>query len=391
MDILFASPVDWQGVRGRFQHLAVQFADFGRVLYMDGIGLRPIALQQRDFVRMAHKLESFFSPGKKEGSESNIQTVGLSVASPLVLPFNRNRLVRTVNKTMLLYQVRRKMAQIGMQHPLLWLAYPHPDWLEIIDSLCPRAVVYDCVDDWEKFSGFHADLVPSEHRLVSRADLVIATSPTLRDRLIRGNSKTFLVPNGVDIERFTEAPHVEQADLASIPHPRVGFVGNIAEWVDMKMVYKLARRRPEWQFVMIGPWQRPESPLSLQNLHLLGERHYQVIPSYLTGFDACFIPFEESELTRAVDPLKLYEYLAAGQPTVSTPLPSVAEDLATLVYWASGAEAMADALNRALAEPLDQAMARRNAAAKHSWSARAQSIVDLLNQHLGLDMKKACQ
>jgi hypothetical protein len=86
MDILFASPADWQGVRGRFQHLAVQFADFGRVLYMDGIGLRPITLQQRDFVRMARKLESFFSSGKEEDSELNIQTLGLSVASPLGAP-----------------------------------------------------------------------------------------------------------------------------------------------------------------------------------------------------------------------------------------------------------------------------------------------------------------
>lgn len=390
MDILFASPTDWQGVRGRFQHLASQFTRFGRVLYMDGLGLRPVALQQRDLVRVARKLGRFFCRSGGERFAMTEPQPGLRVAAPLVVPLRRRGMLASINRTILLHQVRRQLAQAGLQNPLLWLAYPHPDWVEIMDALEPRAVVYDCVDAWDKFSGLYGDLAQSEHRLVRRADLVVTTAPYLRDRFIRENPMTFLVPNGVDMDRFSDPAASEAADLAPIPGPRVGFVGNIAEWVDMNMVYALARQRPDWQWVMIGPWQRAEPPLRLDNLHLLGERPYHVIPRYLTGFDACLIPFEESELTGAVDPLKLYEYLAAGRPTAATPLPSVAEDLLPWVHWASGADAMAAALERALAEDGSQIAVRRQAVARHSWAARAQSIADLLDRHLGIELRKAC-
>ncbi len=381
-NILFASPADWRGVRGRFQHLASIMAQHNRVLYLDTLGMRPATLRPDDLRRMTGKLGHFV---RRDTAAKVTTPENLRVVSPLVLPLPPNRLVRAMNQTLLRRFVNKEMAALDFRDPLVWIAYPHPDWVAILDQLGNGPVIYDVVDAWGQFNGLYSDLVASEEKLLRRADLVFSTAPALREHAAAYNPRSFLVPNGVDVERFcTNAP--QPADLASIPRPRLGFIGNIAEWVNVDLMVALARAHPDWHIVIVGPWQRPGSPPSAPNLHWLGTRPYTEVPNYLASFDACLIPFAENDLTRAVDPLKLYEYLAAGCPVIATPLPSASPDLLPLVYWAQDLAGFEAAITQALDEPDSNATERREAIKRHSWEQRMSVIANIIHEHLGVEI-----
>jgi len=384
MDILYLSPADWHGVRGRFQHLAERFAGDGhRLLYCDGLGVR--TLRARDLPRVREKLRAALAGRSPAVGEPPPE--GIALTHPLALPLPRWRPVKALNRRLLRRQLTRAQAAHGLVPGLVWLSYPHPDLVAILDQWPQARVVYDCVDAWDQFAGAYPDLAAAERALLARADVVFATAPALAERLARHHPRVHHVGNGVDLARFQGEPP-PPADLAAIPGPRVGFVGNLAHWVDMPRVVRLAQALPEFQFVFVGPWQRPEPPPRRSNLHFLGARPYALVPAYLAHFDLCLIPFEDSPLVRAVDPLKLYEYLAAGRPVAATPLPSADPRLGDAVHWLAGGDSDADIVRRALAEDTPEACRRRRRlAAAHDWSRRYQAILAHLAA-AGLDLQE---
>ena len=151
------------------------------------------------------------------------------------------------------------------------------------------------------------------------------------------------------------------------------------EWVDLELVAGLARRRPEASIAIIGPSTISRSPLAdLPNVHWLGARDHEVLPGYLRGFDVGLIPFCKVPLTHHANPIKLYEYLAAGVPVVSTPLPAVRE-IPGSVWLADDAETCARFCNQALANNQTEARIRRSELmAAESWTARLEQISDII-------------
>jgi glycosyltransferase involved in cell wall biosynthesis len=193
-----------------------------------------------------------------------------------------------------------------------------------------------------------------------------------------------LVPNGVDVESFAATSASIPGDVARIPTPRIGFVGGIDERVDMELISEIARARKDWQLIFTGSYLTNAPRPGGNNIHWLGYRPYDRVADYMASFDVCIIPFHEDDLTRAVDPLKLYEYLAAGKPVVSTPLPR-SSDFAGVVRIARGAEAFIAAIDEALHE--GNSREQRIAAVRpHSWAERVREIVDLIRQHLAVEL-----
>jgi glycosyltransferase involved in cell wall biosynthesis len=166
------------------------------------------------------------------------------------------------------------------------------------------------------------------------------------------NPNTILVSHGVDYEHFSKAVAHDlpaPADIADLPHPRLGFFGLIRDWVDLDLLAEVARRRPDWHLVLIGDSAIDLSPYqSLPNMHFLGRKPYAELPAYCQEFDVGLVPFRINELTKAVNPIKLREYLAAGLPVVSTPLPE-AKLCGSLVESADEPESFAAAVAKTLA------------------------------------------
>lgn len=256
-----------------------------------------------------------------------------------------------------------------------------PYWRQIGLTLRNRfgsRLVYDCMDDWRSWTTkphISAFALAEERRLASEADLAVTTSAALQKQLEEDSGRAVLrIRNGADFEFFQNAPNT--ALLTSMRKPQrqnvIGYYGAIAEWVDLQLIAELARMRPQYSFVLIGEVHEVDVAAlrRLSNVHFLGEQNYRMIPSYLAGFDVCLLPFVLSKLTRAVDPVKIYEYLSQGKPIVATPLPEVC-DYADLVYLAKGATEFVAQIDKALQEDNPERRESRISFAKaNNWSER---------------------
>jgi glycosyltransferase involved in cell wall biosynthesis len=181
------------------------------------------------------------------------------------------------------------------------------------------------------------------------------------------------------------------SDLSSIPHPRIGYVGSINLKVDLLLVAEIARRRPDWHWVFIGPvlHNRAENPWNaefqaglaacdkLDNIHFLGGKPYSLVPSYTTRMDVntlCYRNVAGGWWT-AIYPLKLHEYLAAGNPIVGTNL-EVLQEFRSVVAIAETPEEWLHALSIAVdAGGTGTKHERQKVALQNSWESRAEVLV----------------
>jgi glycosyltransferase involved in cell wall biosynthesis len=149
----------------------------------------------------------------------------------------------------------------------------------------------------------------------------------------------------------------------------------IQDWVDIDLLAQVASQRPDWSIILIGEPLTDVSPLSgLANVHLLGRRPYKVLPRYAKCFDVGLIPFRVNDLTRAVNPIKLREYLSAGLPVVSTPMPEV-QGFGGDVLVANGPQQFVSACERAIQSNSPARIAARQAAMRQqSWPAKVEEV-----------------
>ena len=151
------------------------------------------------------------------------------------------------------------------------------------------------------------------------ADLLFANSRETAAWLGRPDARH--IANGVDVEVFSPAvPRPTPADVAALPRPIVGYAGKMQEMFDVEMALAALRALPDVSFAFIGQQLDPKwmAPLwALPNAHYLGDKPYAELPAYLAAFDICSIPYSV-ERQHGGDPIKFYEYLAAGKPVVTT-------------------------------------------------------------------------
>lgn len=237
-------------------------------------------------------------------------------------------------------------------------------------------LVYDCMDHHAGFSSNRPEMVARETDLLKSASLVLASSDYLVQACERENDNVLLLRNACDYDHFSQVP----ARPAGGGRVTVGYYGAIADWFDSQMVEELARRRPDWDFVLVGStWSADLRGLpQLPNVSLPGEQPYADLPRWLAGFDVLILPFLRTPLTEATNPVKVYEILAAGKPLVSVPLPEVAP-LAPLVRLAATAEEFEREIAAALAgDGPEPVQARRDFARRHTWEERYRTLAPRL-------------
>ncbi|HYO15155.1 MAG TPA: glycosyltransferase, partial [Thermoanaerobaculia bacterium] len=159
---------------------------------------------------------------------------------------------------------------------------------------------------------------------------------------------------------------------------RIGYVGALGPWFDTAAVRAAARALPGWRFRLAGRVEDAGVAVlgDLPNVELAGEIPFREVPSFLAGVDAALVPFQDSPLTRAVDPVKLYEALALGLPVVARRLPETERWQEPLVYLYDAPEAFVRQVRRAVEEDsAARAAERRQAAAGESWDRRAADLL----------------
>jgi UDP-galactopyranose mutase len=202
--------------------------------------------------------------------------------------------------------------------------YYTPMSLTFTDHFNPTVIIYDCMDELSAFKFAPQALKDRENELFTKADLVFTGGFSLYEAKKHKHPDVHAFPSSIDYAHFSKARHyaVDPTDQAAIAHPRIGFFGVLDERMDFDLVEAVARRKPEWNFIMIGPVVKidPNMLPKLPNIHYLGMKQYNELPTYLSGWDVAMMPFAHNESTRYISPTKTPEYLAAGKPVVSTPI-----------------------------------------------------------------------
>lgn len=197
---------------------------------------------------------------------------------------------------------------------LLLIGRPSLLALHLLRTTSPTVSVYDAMDDFPEFySGYSRALSRSiERRIASRVNTVLVSSSALRQKFDRlGIGEVELLPNGLDGEW-------PQATGATGVPPVFGYVGTIGPWFDWALIDEMARSLPDVRFEIVGPVMAPPAAPLPDNVHLAGECAHREVPNKLLGLTAGLIPFQANPLTEAIDPIKYYEYRAAGLPVLST-------------------------------------------------------------------------
>jgi glycosyltransferase involved in cell wall biosynthesis len=202
--------------------------------------------------------------------------------------------------------------------------YYTPMAMAVTDQFNPSVTIYDCMDELSAFKFAPQSMKDRETELFAKADLVFTGGYSLYEAKKHRHPDVHAFPSSIDVEHFNKARKytIDPVDQSSIPHPRIGFFGVLDERMDYALIEAVARRKPEWNFILIGPVVKvdPAGLPKLPNIQYLGMKPYTELPNYISGWDVAMMPFAHNEATRYISPTKTPEYLAAGKPVVSTPI-----------------------------------------------------------------------
>jgi glycosyltransferase involved in cell wall biosynthesis len=256
------------------------------------------------------------------------------------------------------------------------------------------ARVHYAIDEMTAYGGIPEADKPAirarEEELVRRSHVALAISPRLQARLCTLQPRCYLLPSGADCAHFEPARAATlppPPDLAALPRPVLGVVGQLDERVDQALVATLARRLPHASLALVGRVKQGVDFSALAdcaNVHWLGFQPFSVLPRWLQGMDVCLVPYRLDELTHACSPLKVYEYLAAGRPVVATALDGLLEDCRRVVDVAPTADAFVAAVERRLADPGAQRAERLACAAANDWDQRVEELERRLEEALAV-------
>jgi len=372
MDLLVLSEVRWGYFRTRKQFLLSRFPERWRVFFA-----QPPAFGADDpwtpcrEGRVTYFTVPFLKPGTSSGAYNAV------VASPAG---------RSVVEWCAERWLRSRVRALGIEpHPVVMVSNIYcPGALR---RLAPRLTVYDFNDHPLQFSASPPWAPPYWKATLPQADLVFAVSEHYRRMLAaETNRPVVLLGNGVEFEHFA-APRPVPGDLAGLPRPLIGYVGLLSHFLDFDTLEALRAARRGGTLVLIGPGspatERAIAALAgREGVAVLGPRPYADIPDYMGALDVGVIPFSaQNPYVQGINPNKVYQYLAAGTPVVTTPLLDLEARFPLLEYAATPA-AMADAVGRVLEARPARAEARALARG-HDWGALAERMVSEIESRLG--------
>ena len=231
----------------------------------------------------------------------------------------------------------------------LW--FTHPAFPSLINLHKWDRIAYDCSDFWSSpwvnrrgMKGYYQKiknhlLVTSEERIANFSDVVCATSEFLAEYIYSlTNKKVLVVENGVEVELFSKSQDEYLDVLQDIPKPRLGFVGGLKSKIDFELLEYLAKKRPNYNIVLIGPISQELSKslaslFELKNVFLIGGVPPDRVPYYMRSLDLGLLPYKQIEYNKAVSPLKLFEYLGAGKAAVGIGLPTTRKYSQEGIYY----------------------------------------------------------
>jgi len=314
----------WNGRWYRKQHFMYRFAkNNNRILYVEPtvslVGKSPGNVTGNRFFKSA-----------LEKIDKNIFLLKL----PRALPKRMNPTISKINHIWFAKTIDRITRTLDMTNYVLWIY--SPEYFSALKYFNNKKLVFDLTDDK---AAFHKQKGATYHfinecvcGLLEKSNLVIVTANTLfKQYRSKAKGKIFHIPNGVDFELFLKSRKDAPSELKNVKRPIIGFVGHLFIHLDYDLIDYIADRNKNWSIVLVGPigWGINKYIQRLKkrnNIYFLGDKKKEEVPRYISQFNVCINPFRVDQVSRSVNPLKIYEYLAYGKPVVSVRMEALEDE-----------------------------------------------------------------
>lgn len=358
--IVCIAAIPWDDMKQRIQHLMLHLSNELEVLYINPAFDYSKALKYK-------KQKGYFPKEYVKVSDN------LHIVSPII-PFSVrkiqliNKLIRKIYFSKIVNKYIKKL-NFGSD---IIIFVSDVYGIDVLRDIKYSKLVYDCCDEVAEFSGGYKDVViENERYLINNADVLFCSAQKLYDRLVENNSNVYLVRNAAEYEHFKDA--------VSEKNSGIGFVGALADWIDVDIIRYLAQNLPQETIHLIGPVSVNIDDLKkMSNVIVYGKQDYVKLPNILKKFSIAIAPFKINRLTLSVNPIKFYEYCAAEKITVATRLPELVP-YEPYVYIADTKEEFLEKVQYALKQNNDTLKrAIKDIGRSNSWESRAEIIKNVL-------------
>lgn len=354
-NILYLSHVNWNWIKQRPQYIAEELYRSFDLTYFYPQTHRNMGLKEND-------------PGNMRLQElPRIPTLGDKIA--LARAINDRRATAIIES-----------ASTEHDRNLIWMC--GPTTLNWIPASFKGPVVYDCMDDHGAFGDglWRTKQDALEREVVSRADLILASSARLLDKMhsmdSTGKKEVLLVRNGFSGKVLPSARASKPADTKQFT---ACYFGTISSWFDFDLVKESLSRFPNLTYKIIGPIEHgvevPEDP----RIEFVGPVAHDSLPDYVADCDCLIMPFIVNELILSVDPVKLYEYVNLGKDIVCVRYPEV-ERFSDFAELYNGSDEYCASLERVMASEHRKynEEQRLQLLSESSWHARMKPVLQAL-------------
>ena len=307
MQIVWFSEIKWDYLKTRKQQIISRKPADVRLLYLE-----PYVKGRRNHFRLRTEGDIF---------AVTVPFVKTAPFFPLRAVLDRHSARKAVDSVARL-RVKMLLNQLAINPEKAGFVISNIYAADVVSRLSKRFLLYDCNDDHSKFPGMREWTETYFYRTTRNADAIFASSQALMKKVIDvrgGEDGVEYLGNGVDYAHFQNGATPPEAS----DKPRLGYLGALAPWVDFDAIGEVARAHPEWEIILVGPIMlgaesQVHALTDIPNVFWLPAVSYDKVPETIRQFDIGLIPFRYNELTRGVNPNKLYEYFAAGVPVVAT-------------------------------------------------------------------------
>lgn len=374
MDVICFSDINWDFLWQRHQQLLTRFPKTWNILFIEP-----------SFLGTFKDKPHHILPRKVE---ENIFVTSF----PMIPVFDRNQMLRSINDLLIIFWTRFAARVFHISNPIIIIYEPR--YACTLGKIGELLSCYEIADDRLEFTQVPRWIEQKIDLLIKKSDLITLSANNLFVKINKKRKNDLhIVGNGVDLEFFKKGGVIfpRPSDIPKINNPIVGYIGAIGEWFDFNLIEMVLQSCSDLFFIIIGPIF-PEQMMiasklekNYSNIKFLGKKDYHILPQYINTFDVCLIPFKVNELTKGVNPVKVYEYAASGKPVVSTYLPEL-EKYQDTIYLAKDYKEFVEFIYTSIDEKPDVekllAMAEEN-----TWDSQTNKMLNLFNQYISMKTK----
>jgi teichuronic acid biosynthesis glycosyltransferase TuaH len=360
------------------KNIAIELAKNNRVLYVN----RPIERSSLYKFKTDHKIQNRLKSLKQGINVLEQEDENIWVLNPRVVlesinwlsPGKIHHSINQVNGKRLAKQIKWAWEQLGLKNPILFIDNDFLKGYYLNDYLEADILVYYIRDYLLSQPYFKKHGIKMEPGFISKSDIVVTNSSYLANYAKKYNPRSYDIGQGCDLDGYIVDHYKIPGDMKAFSHPVVGYVGALLETrLDIGLIEAIAKRKPEWSIVLVGPEDdafKQSNLHNISNVHFLGSKPVDSLPSYVHHFDVCINPQVLNQMTIGNYPRKIDEYLAAGKPVVATETDTM-QMFKDYCFLAKDVDGYVEGISQMLANgnSKEDFEARRAFALSHTWEA----------------------